>query len=178
MNVVNGAPTGATPGPSGTAGAAADASADLEDGGHGSSDQLNFWRLGFEGTRRWRALKLWLSWKHVGTSGFGHLVEDNLDLARYMASRIAASDDFEALPDEPELSVVCFRHVPSGLSDTETDTHQNRLQRALEESGEGWVSTTTLRGRTYLRAGVVNYLSTEEDAGRLVDALLRFAGSV
>ena len=73
---------------------------------------------------------------------------------------------------------MCFRHVPSGRSDAEVDTHQNRLQRALEESGEGWVSTTTLRGRTYLRAGVVNYLSTEEDADRLVDALLRFASSV
>ena len=30
--------------------------------------------LGFEGTRRWRALKLWLSWKHVGTAGFARLV--------------------------------------------------------------------------------------------------------
>jgi hypothetical protein len=58
------------------------------------------------------------------------------------------------------------------------DEHQNRLQRGLEESGEGWVSTTTLRGRTYLRAGIVNYLSTEEDADQLVDALLRFGRSV
>ena len=40
-----------------------------DDDGHGSADQLNFWRLGFEGTRRWRALKLWLSWKHVGSDG-------------------------------------------------------------------------------------------------------------
>ena len=79
---------------------------------------------------------------------------------------------------EPELSVVCFRHLPAGMSEPETDEHQNRLQRALEESGEGWVSTTTLRGRTYLRAGVVNYLSTQEDADRVVGALLRFASSV
>ena len=28
-----------------------------------------------EGTRRFRALKLWLSWKHLGTEGFGRLVE-------------------------------------------------------------------------------------------------------
>ena len=40
-----------------------------DDDGHGAADQLNFWRLGFEGTRRWRALKLWLSWKHVGSDG-------------------------------------------------------------------------------------------------------------
>ena len=33
------------------------------------ADQLNFYKLGFEGTRRWRALKLWMSWKHLGTDG-------------------------------------------------------------------------------------------------------------
>jgi hypothetical protein len=35
------------------------------------------------------------------------------------------------------------------------------------------VSTTKLRGRTYLRAGIVNYLSTEDDVDRVLDALVR-----
>ena len=38
---------------------------DAPDDDHG--DQLNFYKLSFEGTRRWRALKLWMSWKHLGT---------------------------------------------------------------------------------------------------------------
>ena len=42
-------------------------------------------------------------------------------------------------------------------------------------SGEGWVSTTRLRGATYLRAGVLNYLSAEEDVDRMLDALLRLS---
>jgi ActR/RegA family two-component response regulator len=37
------------------------------------------------------------------------------------------------------------------------------------------VSTTKLRGRTYLRAGVVNYLSTEADVDRILDALRRLS---
>ena len=37
------------------------------DDGHEAADQLNFYKLSFEGTRRWRALKLWMSWKHLGT---------------------------------------------------------------------------------------------------------------
>ena len=32
-----------------------------------------------------------------------------------LARRIAESDDFEVMPAEPELSVVCFRHLPEGL---------------------------------------------------------------
>ncbi|MEO8273344.1 MAG: pyridoxal-dependent decarboxylase [Chloroflexota bacterium] len=154
-----------------------------EDDGHGAADQLNFWRLGFEGTRRWRALKLWLSWKHVGSTGFARLVEANDDLAAHLAARIAASDDFEALPVNPPLSVVCFRHLPGGkpgaapgtAEGTALDAHQDRLQRALEASGEGWLSTTRLRGATYLRAGILNTQSTIADVDDLLALLRRLA---
>lgn len=144
-------------------------------------DQLNFYKLGFEGTRRWRALKLWLSWKHLGTTGFGRLIEANDDLATYLAQRCAASADFEALPAEPDLSVVCFRHLPGGreaagsLSGEQLDAHQDALQVALEISGDGWLTTTRLRGATYLRAGIVNYLATEDDIDRLLETLRRLA---
>ena len=85
------------------------------------------------------------------------------------------------MPEEPELSVVCFRHLPERYRDWPegaVDTYQSRLQRALEVSGEAWVSVTTLRGRTFLRAGIVNYLSTERDVDRMVDALRRLSGDV
>ena len=144
-----------------------------DDHGHGSADQLNFWRLGFEGTRRWRALKLWLSWKHVGSEGFARLVEANNDLAAHLAARIATSDDFEALPADPPLSVVCFRHLPGG--DVDLDAHQDRLQAVLEASGEGWLTTTRLRGATYLRAGILNTQSTVDDIDDLLDLLRRLA---
>ena len=152
-----------------------------DDDSHGAADQLNFWRLGFEGTRRWRALKLWLSWKHVGSRGFGELVAANVDLADHLSDLVAAADDFEALPARQELSVVCFRHLPGGsaaaaaLPPDQLDAHQDRVQQALERSGDGWVSTTRLRGRTYLRAGILNTQSTRADVGALLD-LLRTLG--
>jgi aromatic-L-amino-acid decarboxylase len=153
------------------------------DDGHGTADQLNFWRLGFEGTRRWRALKLWLSWKHLGTDGLARLVEANDDLAAHLAARIAASDDFEALPAQPPLSVVCFRHLPAGRpapapgtqDAAELDAHQDRVAAALEASGDGWLTTTRLRGATYLRAGILNTQSTVEDIDDLLELLRRLA---
>ena len=154
-------------------------------GEHGGDDahagQLNFYKLGFEGTRRFRALKLWASWKHLGTSGLGRLIERNDDLAAYLAARCAEADDLDTLPEEPELSVVCFRHLPGGaaaaaaMPTAELDAHQDRLAAALEASGDGWLSTTTLRGRTYLRAGIVNYLTTEADIDRLLATLRELA---
>jgi glutamate/tyrosine decarboxylase-like PLP-dependent enzyme len=138
-------------------------------------DQLNFYKLSFEGTRRWRALKLWMTWKHLGTTGFGRLIEANVDLAAHLARRCAEADDFETLPAIPELSVVCFRHLPAELSGDALDAHQDRLQTALEASGDGWLTTTRLRGSTWLRAGIVNYLATEDDIDRLLDLLRRLA---
>jgi aromatic-L-amino-acid decarboxylase len=140
------------------------------------SQPLNWYQYSFEGTRRFRALKLWLSWKHLGTAGLGRLVEANNDLARHLAHRLEETPGFEVVPRRPELSVVCFRHVGSGSAEGEgRDRDQDRLQRALEVSGEAWVSTTRLRGRTYLRAGVMNYFSTKEDVDRTVEALARLA---
>ena len=145
------------------------------------ADQLNFYKLSFEGTRRWRALKLWMSWKHLGTDGFARLIEANDDHAALLSRRCAEADDFEAALEAPDLSVVCFRHLPGGratasaLPPGELDAHQDRLQRALEVSGDGWLTTTRLRGATWLRAGIVNYLTTDDDIDRLLATLRRLA---
>ena len=168
---------GETPvgGHDGTHGAAHD------DGHDDPGDQLNFYKLSFGGTRRWRALKLWMSWKHLGTDGFARLIEANDDLAALLARRCAEADDLEAIPEVPELSVVCFRHLPGGRAAAATmtpealDAHQDRLQHDLEVSGEGWLTTTRLRGATWLRAGILNYLTTEADIDRLLAELRRLA---
>jgi aromatic-L-amino-acid decarboxylase len=150
---------------------------------HGSGE-LDFYRLGIEGTRRLRALKLWFSWKHLGTRGFGRLVERNVAVAMALARLIAASRDFEACPPEPELSVVCFRHLPHGRDGDDQaardalDVHQDTLQAALERSGRGFVTTTRLRGRTWLRAGILNYMATETDAAQLLEDLRRLASEL
>ena len=145
--------------------------------GHEGEQPLSWYQYSMEGTRRFRGLKLWLSWKHLGSEGLGRLVESNVDLAAYLARRCRESDDLEMAPEEPELAVVCFRHLPGGRAAAPgwdpalLDRYQDRLQQALAASGEGWVSTTRLRGRTFLRAGVINYMSTEDDVDRLLRAL-------
>ena len=148
---------------------------------------LNFYQLGMEGTRRWRALKLWMSWKHLGTKGLARLVEATVDMATHLARRIAESDDFDALPSDPPLSVVCFRHLPAGRRGSESlgatglralDEHQDRVALALEASGDGWLTTTVLRGRTYLRVGIVNYFTTEDDIDHLLATLRRLAAEL
>jgi glutamate/tyrosine decarboxylase-like PLP-dependent enzyme len=144
-------------------------------------EPLHWYQYSLEGTRRFRGLKLWLSWKHLGTRGLADLVERTNDLAAYLAARCREAGDLEASPSDPELSVVCLRHLPAGHASMPTellDAYQVGLQRALEVGGEAWVSTTTLRDRTYLRAGVMNYYSSTEDVDSLLAALRRHSEGV
>ncbi len=99
-----------------------------------------------------------------------------MDLAEALAARIEAADDFELL-EASALSVVCFRHLPGGLDGTDAagrdgiDIHQDVLQVRLQHSGRAFLTTTRLRGRTWLRAGILNHTTTEADLDSLVDAI-------
>ncbi len=143
-------------------------------------EPLNWYEYSIEGTRRFRALKLWMSWKHLGTAGLGGLIEHNDDLAAYLASRLRAADDFD-LACEPELSVVCFRHLPTTIArraPEDIDRYQAALQRALEVDGAAWVSVTTLRGAMHLRAGIVNPNAGRAETDTMLDALRRLSEGV
>jgi glutamate/tyrosine decarboxylase-like PLP-dependent enzyme len=142
-----------------------------------SEEALSWMELSLEGTRRLRALKLWMSWKHLGTDGFGRLIERTDDLAAALTERLIASADFDVAVEPPDLSIVCFRHRPDGIADDVLDDHQDRVQRALEVSGTAWVSTTRLRGRTWLRAGVMNHMSRDADLDALLAAVRVAAGA-
>jgi glutamate/tyrosine decarboxylase-like PLP-dependent enzyme len=149
---------------------------------HGS-DELDFYRRSMEGTRRQRALKLWLSWKHLGTSGLGRLVEKTVDLASELKAKIRLADDFE-LAESSNLSVVCFRHLPPSGDGTDEatrdaiDVHQDALQAALQHSGRGFLTTTRLRGRTWLRAGILNHTATSADLDILLEDIRELAAEI
>ena len=143
-------------------------------------EPLNWYEYSIEGTRRFRALKLWMSWQHLGTEGLGTLVGYTDDLAAYLSQRIVSSDDFD-LACTPELSVVCFRHLPpisEAWDVVTTNRYETALQRALEVDGTAWVSVTTLRGETYLRAGIVNPTTTRAEIDALLEALRRLSERV
>jgi len=138
----------------------------------GDNDEpLHWYQWGVEGTRRCRGLKLWLSWKHLGTDGLGKLVDYGCEMAHQLAGRLEAAGDFEVHPSLPELSVVTFRHAPAGVPERALDRYQLALQRRLEASGHVWVSMTKLKGRPLPAGGVAQLLHNGGNA-RGVDTAL------
>jgi L-2,4-diaminobutyrate decarboxylase len=72
---------------------------------------------------------------------------------------------------QPDLGILCFRFVPSGLSDESVDKLQRHLYKRLMATGERTISTTTLNGRTVLRLVTVSPHTTFADLKATIDHL-------
>jgi glutamate/tyrosine decarboxylase-like PLP-dependent enzyme len=134
-----------------------------------------FSEYGFQQTRGFRALKVWMCLKHVGIDGYKAAIESNIALARRLADAIRRSDDFELLAP-PSLSIVCFRWRPAAVVDEDAIARVNRaLLERVQLGGDAFITSTELHGRFALRACVVNHHSTASDVDRLLD-IVRAAG--
>jgi glutamate/tyrosine decarboxylase-like PLP-dependent enzyme len=130
---------------------------------------------GSEQTRPFRALKVWMTLKHLGLDGYRALIERDVALAERLAARVREAPDLELW--EPQgLSVVCFRVAPERGGDRrhvgDPDAVDALNRAVLEEvqlGGHAFVSSTVMRGRLWLRACVVNPLARPEDMDALVE---------
>ena len=126
-------------------------------------------------SRRFRALKLWLSLRYHGMAAFRDSIHTDLQLARRLAEAIDARPELERLAPVT-LSAVCFRHRGDGsLPDAELDRFNQELLLRVIRRGRVFISNATLRGRFALRACIVNHRSTAADVDAVVDEALAAA---
>lgn len=141
-----------------------------------------FSEYGFQQTRGFRALKVWMTIKHAGLGGLKSAIEENIALAGYLADRIRATPQLELIASG--LSVVCFRYVGGGSAALQGPNEEDavRVNRAildrLQLGGDAFITSTELKGRFVLRACIVNYRSTREDVDLLIDAVLGIGAAV
>jgi aromatic-L-amino-acid decarboxylase len=110
--------------------------------------------------------------KQFGLDGHKTAIEENVALARYLASAVQAAWDLE-LTAPPALSIVCFRYVgeAAAIANEGALADLNRpLLEQLQRGGEAFL-TTELRGRYTLRAWIVNHRSTRTDVDRMLEAV-------
>jgi aromatic-L-amino-acid/L-tryptophan decarboxylase len=126
--------------------------------------------LGPENSRRARGIKVWMALQAYGLDGYRDMVERNLLLAAYMERLVEATPDL-VLAAPRELSIVCWRAEPQGVSHGRLDALQVEVIQELERRGIAIVSNARLRdGRTALRACIVNFRTGPEDVEALVQA--------
>jgi aromatic-L-amino-acid decarboxylase len=119
-----------------------------------------------EYSRPFRALKVWLAFRVHGAKAFRDAIERNLADARLLVDELERHDDLELL-QEPELTVVAFRHRAPGVADL--DRHNHELARALQRDGRVYLADAVVDGTTWLRPCFVNYRTRPEDVVALVE---------
>jgi glutamate/tyrosine decarboxylase-like PLP-dependent enzyme len=141
----------------------------------GADVDYDFFRYGQLGTRRFNALKIWMALKFMGTRGYAEIIERQIELARYLATRLDELKDFERV-GEVETAVCCFRFLPEEVRAQDgaiRDAWQQKLQQRLERSRQAWLSTTVLKGRRALRVNVNSFLTERRHIDDLVELLKR-----
>jgi glutamate/tyrosine decarboxylase-like PLP-dependent enzyme len=139
-----------------------------------SDGRVDLAELGPENSRRARGIKVWMALQAYGLDGYRDMIERNIRLAAYMERLVEAEPDL--VPAAPrELSIVCWRVEPEGVSDDRLDSLQFEVIEELERRGVAIVSNARLHdGRTALRACIVNFRTGPGDVKAVVQASAEF----
>ena len=139
-------------------------------------ERTNYFELGPQNSRGFKALKVWLSLRQVGRSGYVRMIGEDCALARELHRAVVAEPELE--PGPAGLSIATFRYVPDDRprDDEELNELNAALLSRLEAGGEAFLSNAVVGGRFYLRACIVNFRTTVDDV-RSLPALARRIGA-
>jgi aromatic-L-amino-acid decarboxylase len=122
--------------------------------------EKNYMDYGVQLGRRFRALKAWVVWRAFGREGLAARIRDHLRLARLFADWIGTDKGFK-LSAPIVMGVVCFRFKGGG-DDQKSDGINREIVERINASGRAYLTQTKLRGRTVMRIGLGNVLTTEQ----------------
>jgi aromatic-L-amino-acid/L-tryptophan decarboxylase len=136
--------------------------------------EINYMDYGVQLGRRFRALKAWVVWRAFGREGIAARIRDHLRLAALFAGWVREDERFD-LAAPVMMGVVCFRWVGSARCGRRGDTSQGdvptneqidslnaEIVERINASGRAYLTQTKLHGRTVMRIGLGNILTTEQ----------------
>lgn len=144
-----------------------------------SSDPIEgftFFEESLELSRRFRALKIWLSLRYHGLVAFRESIKKDLAHACRLTEAIQREPKLELI-GRGELSAVCFRYRGSGkLSDDATNQLNATILQRTQKRGRVYLSNATLAGKFCLRACILNHRTKDSDIDAVIAEVLA-AGS-
>jgi len=132
-------------------------------------EATNYYDLGPQNSRGFRALKIWLALQQAGAAAYRRMIGDDVALARYLYELASEHPELEALTHN--LSITTLRYVPlelrASVGSEQTEAYLNRLNQLLltflEKSGEAFCSNALIDGKSALRFCIVNFRTSTGD---------------
>ena len=131
-----------------------------------ADERYQYYVHGFEQSRRFRSLKVWMSFKRYGAPQIGEWIDNNVRQARHMYQLAVESEDFEAA-SLPPMSAIAIRYKGAELGEAESKKLHADVAQLVEQSGRFWISTTELKGKSWFRINPVNFRTREEHMEQL-----------
>ena len=132
------------------------------------SEQRENWEWTLDSSRRARGFTLYAAIRSLGREGVQALVERCCALARRIADRLREADGVEIL-NEVVLNQVLVRFGD--------DARTRAVIGQVQADGTAWMGGTTWHGVAAMRISVSNWSTTEADADRTAEAILRAAAA-
>ena len=136
----------------------------------GTPDQVN---KSLQTTRRFDALKLWMTLRLMGADALGDMLDCVIDLTREGYQLLEAAPDIDVV-QAPELSTLVFRFHDASeetLSAEQWDALNREIRKRLSRSGEAIVAATKVSGRQYLKFTLLNPETRQEDLAAVVELI-------
>jgi len=149
---------------------------------HFGVEAINYFDLGPQNSRGFRALKVWLALQQVGRDGYVQMISEDIRLARELFHRIPRYAELEALTHS--LSITTFRYVPTDLrsGDENAASYLDKLNlellTRLQSSGEAYLSNAVVDGKFALRVCIVNFRTSLADVEALLPIVVRIGRDV
>jgi aromatic-L-amino-acid decarboxylase len=147
-------------------------------------EAINYFDLGPQNSRGFRALKVWLALQQVGLEGYAQMISDDIRLARELYDLIPNYPELERLTHS--LSIATFRYVPPGFGNRAEEekvaSYLNELNlellTRLQNGGEFYLSNAVVHGKFALRACIVNFRTSLADIEALLPFVVKCGGEV
>ncbi len=130
----------------------------------GNESEINFYDHGIQLTRRFRALKFYMSIKTFGLASFKKAITYNIDLAEQTEAFLRKSVLWE-ITSPATLAIINFRYNPihQNLPEEELDHINQYISKKIIDSKEALLVTTVLQGQIVLRMCLINPRTTIDD---------------
>jgi len=137
----------------------------------------NYYEYGFQNSRGFRALKVWLALQQVGRSGYIKMITEDIQLSKLLFNLAESDPELEAITQS--LSIATLRYVPlDGLpvgqnNETYLNILNETLLNELQKGGEVFLSNAVVMEKYCLRACIVNFRTTERDIEDVIQIIVR-----
>jgi glutamate/tyrosine decarboxylase-like PLP-dependent enzyme len=144
---------------------------------HFETEAINYYDLGPQNSRGFRALKVWLALQQAGRDGYERMISDDIRLAAELFRLIPQYPELQPLTQS--LSITTFRFLPPDLASgsNEAESYLNALNNELltrvQNSGQAYLSNAVVNGKFALRVCIVNFRTTQSDIEALPPLIVR-----